>query len=119
MVVGLAKMEANQDYYLNLSYESNKAKFEEHVYTSKSGQLFGERVVNNKRSQSPMLVNSNVANAQGLHGLNLKQRWRKFLRSLGDQNSLHYIPRPEELPTNRSSESDSYVKLQTMLALLT
>ena len=54
VAAGLAKTEAKHDYYQNLSLES-KAKFEEHVYKSKTGQLFGERAANNELSQSPIL----------------------------------------------------------------
>ena len=60
-------MEAKHDYYQNLSHES-KANFEEHVYKSKTGHLFGERSVNNELSHSLILSNSSVENVQRLRG---------------------------------------------------
>ncbi len=68
VAAGLAKMEANHDYYQNRSYES-KAKFEEHVYKSKAGQIFGERAANNESSQSPLLGSISVEYAQRFNGL--------------------------------------------------
>ncbi len=77
VAAGLAKMEAKHDYYHNLSHES-KAKFEEHVYKSKTGQLFGERAANNELSQSPILGNSSVENAQRLYKLKPQTKMNKF-----------------------------------------
>lgn len=77
MAARLAKMKVKHDYYQNLSYES-RAKFEERVYKSKTGQLLGEQVVTNELSLSSIPGNSSGENAQRFYGLEAQTEMEKL-----------------------------------------
>ena len=74
---GLAKMEVKHDFYQNISYQS-KAKFEERVYRSNTGQPSYERAANDRLSQTPILGNSSIENTQRCHGLKFHTQMEKF-----------------------------------------
>lgn len=70
-------MKVKHDYYQNLSYES-RAKFDERVYKSNTGQLLGEQVVTNEFSVSSVLGNSSGENAQRFYGLEAQTEMEKL-----------------------------------------